>query len=400
MAEDNTYTPYTLADIERYLQGKMNAREMHDMEKAALQDPFLSDSIEGYSQASFSTSYTHLDEIAASLATEKQQAKVIAMPVKGGRIWRRLLIAASLAGAVIVSWVLLGRPGYTPHYAALQKLPALPKPGTGDSINSAVGDTKTIAKTIQPSEKQSITATGITGNKDAAIAQNQPTVVKAAPTEKESLLLPGADSIDGRTATANLATHPSTNELNITKSLDGPAANQANLQKTNMPVDGNSGYGLLDSTAVLNKTANAEALKKLNNHTASAKPAAPQKNINIKLVPVPGFDSTVTVTYLNNKNESRSIITDSSLFPQGGWETFRDYVSKQLHKEMDTTSEAYIEGDVELEFTVDDRGNARDIRVTRSLNRQSDTRAMDLVKKWPSWIATKKHKKGKVVIQF
>ena len=35
------YINYTFEDIQRYLQGKMSAAEMHAMEKAALQDPFL-----------------------------------------------------------------------------------------------------------------------------------------------------------------------------------------------------------------------------------------------------------------------------------------------------------------------------------------------------------------------
>ena len=35
------YINYTFEDIQRYLQGKMSAAEMHAMEKAALQDAFL-----------------------------------------------------------------------------------------------------------------------------------------------------------------------------------------------------------------------------------------------------------------------------------------------------------------------------------------------------------------------
>lgn len=44
-------THYTAADIQRYLGGNMSASEMHAMEKAALDDPFLADAIEGMDQA-------------------------------------------------------------------------------------------------------------------------------------------------------------------------------------------------------------------------------------------------------------------------------------------------------------------------------------------------------------
>ena len=42
---------YSGADIQRYVQGKMSAVEMHAIEKAALDDPFLADAIEGMQQA-------------------------------------------------------------------------------------------------------------------------------------------------------------------------------------------------------------------------------------------------------------------------------------------------------------------------------------------------------------
>jgi len=43
----NHIKQYTAEDIQRYLDGQMNAAEMHALEKAALDDPFLADAIEG-----------------------------------------------------------------------------------------------------------------------------------------------------------------------------------------------------------------------------------------------------------------------------------------------------------------------------------------------------------------
>jgi hypothetical protein len=45
--EGSTYH-YSAEDIQKYLQGKMNAAEMHALEKTALDDPFLAEAIEGY----------------------------------------------------------------------------------------------------------------------------------------------------------------------------------------------------------------------------------------------------------------------------------------------------------------------------------------------------------------
>ena len=50
-ANHDHITHYSAADIQRYVQGKLSAKEMHAMEKAALDDPFLADAIEGMQQA-------------------------------------------------------------------------------------------------------------------------------------------------------------------------------------------------------------------------------------------------------------------------------------------------------------------------------------------------------------
>jgi len=42
---------YNQDDIRRYVEGKMSAAEMHGIEKAALDDPFLADAIDGFTTA-------------------------------------------------------------------------------------------------------------------------------------------------------------------------------------------------------------------------------------------------------------------------------------------------------------------------------------------------------------
>jgi hypothetical protein len=50
MPDHKEHINYSAADIQRYVQGKMSAQEMHAIEKAALDDPFLADAIEGFQQ--------------------------------------------------------------------------------------------------------------------------------------------------------------------------------------------------------------------------------------------------------------------------------------------------------------------------------------------------------------
>ncbi|MGZ8559313.1 MAG: hypothetical protein ACXWWC_13305, partial [Chitinophagaceae bacterium] len=48
MSQKNNDIIYTAADIEKYHNGLLSAKEMHAMEKAALDDSFLADALEGY----------------------------------------------------------------------------------------------------------------------------------------------------------------------------------------------------------------------------------------------------------------------------------------------------------------------------------------------------------------
>ena len=48
MSEEKNIINYTAADIQKYWNGKLSAAEMHAMEKAAMDDPFLADALEGY----------------------------------------------------------------------------------------------------------------------------------------------------------------------------------------------------------------------------------------------------------------------------------------------------------------------------------------------------------------
>src|SRR5687768_14460319 len=48
--EKNHSGRYTAEDFERYYSGGMTPAERHRLEKAALDDPFLADALEGYAQ--------------------------------------------------------------------------------------------------------------------------------------------------------------------------------------------------------------------------------------------------------------------------------------------------------------------------------------------------------------
>ena len=93
MADANNHITYSLADIQRYLQGGMSAKEMHDLERAALEDPFLADALEGYSEADMQQAQQHLAQIETAVR-QQHESKVVALPpLKKYRSWQ---VAASI----------------------------------------------------------------------------------------------------------------------------------------------------------------------------------------------------------------------------------------------------------------------------------------------------------------
>jgi TonB family protein len=98
---------YSAADIQRYLEGKMLPADMHALEQAALDDPFLADAIEGMqetlTQHSASLIDTHLQDIRLQLDERTRKGSSRAAPVIAFRWWQ---VAA--AAVIVVAGSLWG----------------------------------------------------------------------------------------------------------------------------------------------------------------------------------------------------------------------------------------------------------------------------------------------------
>lgn len=97
-----------VADFERYYNGNMSAAEMHALEKAALDDPFLQDALDGYSISS--TPRQEIDAIKEKLWPARDKAPVISIAWYKTKFASQLFKAASviiIAGGL--SWLLINK---------------------------------------------------------------------------------------------------------------------------------------------------------------------------------------------------------------------------------------------------------------------------------------------------
>lgn len=108
MSENNNKKIFTAADIEKYHKGLLSAKEKHLLEKAALDDPFLSDALEGFTTAGvyIADDMKDLNErLAERIADEKR--KLVTMPSERRQkfaLWKVAAIIVLVAGAGFLAY--------------------------------------------------------------------------------------------------------------------------------------------------------------------------------------------------------------------------------------------------------------------------------------------------------
>lgn len=135
MSDPNKHNaPSANSAIQRYLKGEMSAREMHELEKAALEDPFLADALEGFESH---PTQPHLDELHTRLEERVSQPERKTVPFFRSAALRVAAAVILLIGLGYTAWYVL--PGEGKSKIAVAKQEATP------SANEPVADTITKA---------------------------------------------------------------------------------------------------------------------------------------------------------------------------------------------------------------------------------------------------------------
>ncbi|HEY4334670.1 MAG TPA: carboxypeptidase-like regulatory domain-containing protein, partial [Puia sp.] len=138
MNTNDKYKHYSAADIQKYLQGDLSAREMQALEAAALEDPFLADALEGIENDRSLRGETPFHEDMAALKDRldrrlTQKDKTLVMPLYRS-VWKVAAAVILLAGlgSIAYRYLLNGRPSTQ----ALASTPTDKKIGSADSITT------------------------------------------------------------------------------------------------------------------------------------------------------------------------------------------------------------------------------------------------------------------------
>lgn len=183
---------YTAADIARYHAGKMSAKEMHDIERAALADAFLADALEGYPiDDKFDDSVHHLREVLQKRIGQKEEKKIA--PVFNIRRWAA---AAAVLGTIGIAAYFINKnigikengtevaANKNPESKGVN-IPNIPTPPQATVEPSVkIDTTQTTASYITPEKHtQSINTANSSTSQTAAnkLAPNAATTIESAP---------------------------------------------------------------------------------------------------------------------------------------------------------------------------------------------------------------------------
>jgi hypothetical protein len=392
---------FTASDIERYHSGKMSPQERHALEKAALDDPFLADALEGY--AFTSTPTADVAKIQSRLNEKLDQKKVIPIFQR----YRWLSVAALFIIIAGTGWLVynISEKGNQPSVAIQKEKESVEDsnyvmPGQQTSIDSGTSITTSIDKKINK-KQQSNTSTENKTPINSGLANEQ---------------IPEGLVVSNAVSNQSNAYYKKESNLNSERRLSAPQ-NQIggnngrfnNIQRVDISRNNNASTVQRENDIASNNVSRTEGY----NYNTAGQPAArvramqqddTVKHFDIVLRPLPKDSQPamqeVVVGYGAQKKsiDKYPKVTIDTLEPDEGYVKFDDYVINNLKMPEELRTKT-LSGEVQLAFDVDQNGQPVNITVVKSLCEKCDEEAIRLLKEGPKW-KKKKDKKGKITIKF
>jgi hypothetical protein len=397
---------YSAADIARYHNGGMTHAEMHALEKAALDDPFLADAIEGlkYSKDPVKEVAGLKTEINKRTENKKERGLLIPMGFKA------IKIAALVIVLVGVAWIVYQLPFNSKNdIAVIQKnssLPAAntnrPKDTVAEKINDSVpSQTNTFSQPfyyetveVKTSEKHrnvihnenkgnQITAEKpIQDNQNVSIiTAEKASVASSAPQDEKKMQQPIAQT-----------TKEIKGQVQQNNGQPLPYASVTVNGRANTITDDKGVFTVTsrDTTAVVSVSAAGY-------YNNTAKISNNDSNVIVLNEASPQLNEVVVAGINKPKTPSRKFIVESGeLEPEEGWTQYNDYVASRLKP---PTGKLKERGEVQLTFDVNEAGEPINITVENSHCSGCNEEAIRLLKEGPKW-KTSKGKKGRIAFRF
>ena len=417
MSEEKKYKNYTATDVERYHKGLLSSREMHELEKAALEDPFLADALEGYGSVSVDAT-ADLEELQQRLERRVSGSRVVAMsPTRNFKWWRVAAAVVILGGIGFITFKLSTNKREN-SIAVLNKKKEQQAPvqvntdsnkvTTVDSTSTAKNGNATVPATTANSLKRRavkslrkkidtfrvITAASSAASGDVAYKEHKTDSVAEKPgvearstaapvTLKKAearTVQPAAVANDDQTAPSRSQWNNFTGQVVDASKNAIPFANITNTRNNAGTYSDARGYfTLISQDSVLDVRVRSVGFEngqmKLKNNTYNQVMLHDDKTAPDKIL-----------TFQNSEvNQSRAAnVQVEEPEPVDGWTNYNRYMANNLNVPEDLKI-GHDDGQVQVSFDVNDNGEPVNVKVEKSLCKKCDEEAVRLVKQGPKW---------------
>lgn len=417
---------FSSADIERYHSGQMPAEERHALEKAALDDPFLADALEGYAYTT--TASEDLLRLKARLQEKTGSKKIVPFFIKN-RIWMRVAaVLLVVAGGV---WLLNKTTLNKNNSVALEikkPLQELNKTETTQTPDNNLKSDKTTTNAGMTSDSTTHNSFHYSDSFALADVNQKPSRYKLKFTTDSTSNATIMSPVGVTANPINKETNSETKEVNEAPSTAYKTDDRRNrgalefktnnqIITRNRGIDGSNralpdvtNNGLYNRQATSNDIRSRNSVDTVTHHFDLADKEKDSKvdtirNVNIVLTPQQSMLEEVVVSKgLNKKTtemkgRTQGFVIDT-LEPAEGWTNFDEYVAGNLKMPEELKQKPINTGEVELSFEVNQLGEPVNIKVEKSLCAKCDEEAIRLLREGPKWKKKKKTKTGKVTIRF
>ena len=406
---------FTADDFARYHAGTMPPGEMHELERAVLEDPFLEDAMEGYLHAP--AVEVDIADLKARLAQKQKKKHVFYISsVSQNKWWRIAALLLVMAGAGYLFY-LVQYDKKNPLANNEIKASAEKK----DNVETLRSDTATTKNDVAFGHQN---APGIEQKGRFSLPAPNAQIKRepAAPFKVEAvsgLISENAkDSFYSDSMYVSKAGEKKDTLVTTPYVLKGkltdeegnaiPYASITDNTRSEITVTDSAGRFLLRSndsniTAIASAagyTTKAFSLKK------DVQPTIAMSKTNAELRDVAVNAMARRKEFKKSGSESKALdaklpgvqLITGLLQPAGGKEKFNQYLKENLAPVYDENNEL-LTGAVWLSFTINKEGRPKNIHVSKSSCKDCEKEAIKLLENGPAWIG-QKNETGTVVINF
>lgn len=416
---------YTAADIEKYHAGKLTPAERNALEKAALEDPFLAEALEGYVYAK--SPADDIAELHHRLAERNKGGKIISFPT-----WLRaaaMIIIVIGAGLLVYQFAFNDKG--SDKVAMIKKNQENPAAvsTTSDSLTNDLNIADTISSygsvrsgsaesknTARVAPKEESPGIGITQLKDSLSyvfeKPGQPIIAETETKKDADKVVTVKDQPAALAARSGAEGYVSKTKNNLRMEGKENYFRGQIVDANNKPVpfasiinirenagtysDAKGEFNLVSPDSVLEVQVRSIGYENNN--------AQLRNNISRNQVVMQNDNQGLNEVVISNKrlNSERSRDAGRKLEepePADGWENYDTYIVNNL-KVPENISSRETSGEVELSFEVNNKGEPVNIKVEKSLCTRCDQEAIRLIKEGPKWKRASKRARTTVRVPF